>query len=101
MRPQQDFSKIFLFLLVSTASFMFIPSAFRSSFILSIHFFGCIPLLFVPSTCPYSATAGSPFQSILVTCLNHVSFIFLTLSINVCLLSQLLPGNLVPYLVSP
>src|SRR6218665_1933081 len=39
----------------------------RSSFTLSIHFFGCIPLLLVPSTCPYSATTGSLFPSILHT----------------------------------
>src|SRR6218665_1511002 len=37
---------------------MFIPCAIRSSFTLSIHFFGCLPLILVPSTCPYSATTG-------------------------------------------
>src|SRR6218665_369449 len=51
--------QILLCLLVSTASLMFIPCAVRSSFTLSIHFFGRLPLLLVPSTCPYSATAGS------------------------------------------
>src|SRR6218665_1636836 len=51
--------QILLFLLLSTASLMFIPCAVRSSFTLSIHFFGCLPLLLVPSTCPYSATTGS------------------------------------------
>src|SRR6218665_205640 len=74
---------ILLFLLLSTASLMFIPCAVRSSFILSIHFFGCLPLLLVPSTCPYSATTGSLFPSILVTCPNHVSLLFSDLSTNV------------------
>ena len=41
--------QIFLFLLLSTASLMFIPFAIRSSFTLSIHFFGCLPLLYVPA----------------------------------------------------
>src|SRR6218665_39695 len=71
-----------LFLLLSTASLMFIPCAIRSSFTLSIHFFGCLPLLLVPSTCPYSATTGSLFPSILVTCPNHVILLFLILSTN-------------------
>src|SRR6218665_352254 len=61
---------------------MFIPCAVRSSFTLSTHFFGCLPLLLVPSTCPYSATTGSLFPSIL-TCPNHVSLLFLILSTNV------------------
>src|SRR6218665_980354 len=52
--------QVLLFLLLSTASLMFIPCS------LSIHFFGCLPLLLVPSTCPYSATTGSLFPSILV-----------------------------------
>src|SRR6218665_72009 len=51
--------QILLFLLLSTTSLMFIPCTVRSSFTLSIHFFGCLPLLLVPSTCPYSATTGS------------------------------------------
>src|SRR6218665_2915785 len=75
--------QILLFLLLSTASLMFIPCAVRSSFTLSIHFFGCLPLLLVPSTCWYSATTSSLFPSILVTCPNHVSLLFLILSINV------------------
>src|SRR6218665_4069125 len=58
--------QILLFLLLSTPSLMFIPCAVRSSFTLSIHFFGCLPLLLVPSTCPYSANKGSLFPSILV-----------------------------------
>src|SRR6218665_4042299 len=40
--------QILLFLLLTTASLMFIPCAIRSSFTLSIHFFGCLPLLLVP-----------------------------------------------------
>src|SRR6218665_2443697 len=75
--------QILLFLLLSTASLMFIPCAVRSPFTLSIHFFGCLPLLLVLSTCPYSATTGSLFSSILVTCPNHVSLLFLILSTNV------------------
>ena len=50
--------QILLFLLLSTAPLMFILCAIRSSFTLSIHFFGCHPLRLVPSTCPYSATTG-------------------------------------------
>ena len=37
---------------------MFTPCAVRSSFTLSNHFFSCLPLFLVPSTCSYSATAG-------------------------------------------
>src|SRR6218665_365770 len=72
--------QILLFLLLSTASLMFIPCAVKPSFTLSIHFFGCLPLLLVPSTCAYSATTGSLFPSILGTCPNHVSLLFLILS---------------------
>src|SRR6218665_3429488 len=75
--------QILLFLLLSTTSLVFILCAIRSSFTLSIHFFGCLPLLLVPYTCPYSATTGSLFPSILVTCPNHVSLLFLLLSTNV------------------
>src|SRR6218665_401732 len=75
--------QIRLFLLLSTASLMFVPCAIRSSCTLSIHFFGCLPLLLVPSTFPYSATTCSLFPSILVTCPNHVSLLFLILSTNV------------------
>jgi len=67
--------QILLFLLLSTASLMFIPCAVMSSFTLSIHFFGCLPLLLVPSTYPYSATTGSLFPSILVTCPNNAWYI--------------------------
>src|SRR6218665_3028626 len=86
IRPQQDFSRSFCscccptLLLCSCLVPLYI---YRSSFILSIHFFGCLPLLLVPSTCPYSATAGSLLRSILVTCPNHVSLLFLILSITV------------------
>src|SRR6218665_2562600 len=62
---------------------MFIPCAAGSSFTLSIHFFGCLPLFLVSCTYPYSATAGSLLPSILVTCPNHVSLLFLILSISV------------------
>src|SRR6218665_4131659 len=62
---------------------MFIHCAVWSFFTLSIHFFGCLPLLIVPSTCPYSATTGSLFPSIPVTCPDQVSLLFLILSINV------------------
>src|SRR6218665_36201 len=75
--------QILLFLLLSTASLMFIPFAVRSSFTLSVHFFSCLPLLLVTSTSPYSATIVSLFPSILFTCPNHVSLLFLILSANV------------------
>ena len=75
--------QILLVLLLSTASLMFIPCAVRSFITLSIHFFGCLPLLLVPATCPYSATTGSLFPSNLVTCPNHVSLLLLILSTNV------------------
>src|SRR6218665_1093974 len=42
--------------------------------------FVCLPVLFAPSTCPYSATAGGLLTSILVTCPNHASLLFLILS---------------------
>src|SRR6218665_2276723 len=82
--------QILLFLLLSTASLMFIPCAARSSFTLSIYFFGCLPLLLVPSTCPYSATAGSLLPSILVTCPNHISLLFPMLSISISCPSSIL-----------
>ena len=94
------FLQILLFLLVSTAFHRFIPYSVRSSFAVSIHFFGCLSLLLVPSTCPYSAATGSLFPFILVTFPNHVSLLFLVVSIKANILSHLLSGNLVPYLVS-
>src|SRR5678816_4074917 len=59
--------------------------ALRSSIILSIQVFLCLPRLRVPSTCPYRATAGSLLSFILVTCPNHVSLLFLILSTTVSL----------------
>src|SRR6218665_828897 len=56
--------QILLFLLLSTASLMFIPRAVRSSSTLSIHFFGCLPLLLFPFT---FSTTGSLFPSMLVS----------------------------------
>src|SRR6218665_3359914 len=73
--------QILQFLLLSTASLMLIPCAARSSFTLSIHFFGCLPLLLVPSTCPCSSTAGSLLPFRFVTCPSHVSLLFLLLDI--------------------
>src|SRR6218665_1164621 len=61
-----------------------------------VHFFGCLPLLLVPSTCPYSTTTGSLFPSILVTCPNNVS-LFSDFVYQCDLLSQILSGNLVSY----
>src|SRR6218665_2050620 len=69
---------MFLFRLLSAASLMFIPCAVNSSSTISIHFFGCLPLLFVPCTCSYSL-----FPSIFVKCPNHISLLFLILIINV------------------
>ena len=82
MRHQQDFSK-------SSCSCYCPPplscSLLSSPFTFSIYFFGCLPLLLVPSTWPNSATAGclGLLFSILVTCTNHVSLLFLILSMNV------------------
>jgi len=39
--------KILLFLLLATASLMFAPCAVRSSFTLSIQFFGCLPFIII------------------------------------------------------
>src|SRR6218665_2611773 len=80
MRHQQDFSKY------SCSCYCPPPlscSFLSSSFTFSIYFFGCLPLLLVPSTLPYSFTAGSLLFSILVTCPKYVSLIFLILSMNV------------------
>ena len=79
MRHQQVFSK-------SSCSCYCPPplscSFLSSSFTLSIYFFGYLPLILVPSNCPYSATAGSLLFSILCTCPNHIS-LFQILSMNV------------------
>src|SRR6218665_1159722 len=72
------------------------------SFTLSIYFFGCLPLLLVPSTCPYSATAGSPsllhVRRLYVPEPCQPSFPDFVYECN--LLSQVLSGLLSPYLVS-
>src|ERR1700733_16084452 len=73
------FLQIGLSLILNKASLMSVSFARRSSNTFSIHIFFCLPLLLVPSTCPYSAIAGSLFPSILVTCPNHVSLLFLIL----------------------
>src|SRR6218665_1962663 len=133
--------QILLFLLLSTASLMFIPCTVRSSFTLSINFFGCLPLILVPSQgrrpretggrspkmeifflknliqkflsaknlCvppnsapglrPYSlhlSVYGSFFPSILVTCPNHVSLLFLILSTNVTAINQSIHPSIHP-----
>src|SRR6218665_1495782 len=80
MRPQQDSSRSFCSCCC--------PPLLLCSFLvplglLSVHFFGCLPLFLVPSTCPYSATAGSLLPPFLVTFPNHVSLLFLILSISV------------------
>ena len=55
--------------------------ALGSSFTLSIQVFVCLPRFRMP----YRAAAGSLLSSILVTCTNHVSLIFLILSTIVSL----------------
>jgi len=88
MRHQQDFSKY------SCSCYCPPPlscSFLSSSFTFSIYFFGCLPLLLVPSTWPNSATAGSLGLGLLFsilgtctcTCPNHVSLLLLILSMNV------------------
>src|SRR5688572_21993391 len=62
---------------------MFIFIFSRSSRILSIHVFCCLPLLLVPSTYPYKATDGNLSLPILITCPSHFSLFFLILSIIV------------------
>src|SRR5688572_26594208 len=53
--------------------FMFILS--RSSHILSIHVFCCLPLLLVPSTYPCRAIDGNLSLPILITCPSHFSLV--------------------------
>ena len=72
--------QIVLSLILSMASLISMFCALRSSIILSIQVFLCLPRLRVPSTCPYRAAAGSLLSFILVTCPNHVSLLFLILS---------------------
>src|SRR6218665_354810 len=65
VRPQHDFSRSFCSCCCPPLlPCSFIECAVRSSFTLSSHFIGCLPLPLVPSTCPYSATAGSRLPSI-------------------------------------
>src|SRR6218665_3134866 len=73
IRQRWGHNKTFLFLMFSPASLMFVSCSFRSSFTLSIHFFGCLPLLLVLYSCPYNATAGSLLSSIPVRCQKLVS----------------------------
>src|SRR6218665_2761438 len=51
--------------------------SFRSSLALPIQVFLCLPLLLFPSTCPCNAAYGNLFSSILSTCPNHCSLLFL------------------------
>src|SRR6218665_1537003 len=76
MRPQQDFSKSFRFCCC--------PPLLSCSFLVPLRLLShYLPTsLVIPSTYPYSATTGSLFPSILVTCPNHVSLLFLILSNN-------------------
>src|SRR6218665_1640731 len=65
---------------------MFIPCAVRSSYTLSIglHFFGCLPVLLVLFTLPSALLPVVYFPpSLIVTCPNHVSILFIILSISV------------------
>jgi len=62
---------------------MSMPCAFMSSIILSIHAFVGLHLSLLPSTWLSSAIIGSLPFSILVTCPNHVSPLFLIVSIIV------------------
>src|SRR6218665_1310127 len=83
MRPQQDFSRSFC----SCCCPPLLSCSFLVPLGLISHYLStscvCLPLLLVPSTSPYSATTGSLFPSILVTCPNHVSLLFLILSTKV------------------
>src|SRR6218665_2985920 len=51
--------------------------SFGSSLTLSIQVFLCLPLLLFPSTYPCKDAFGSLFSSILSTCPNHCSLLFL------------------------
>src|SRR6218665_1742093 len=57
--------------------------SFRSSLTLSIQVFLCLPLLLFPSTCPCRAAFDSILSSILSTCPNHCSLLFLIVCITV------------------
>src|ERR1043165_4282581 len=62
-----------LFLIVSPISARSVPFSLRSSLMLSILVFLCLPLLHSPLTCPCSAAFGSLSPPILLTCPNHLS----------------------------
>src|ERR1043165_201087 len=69
-----------LFMTVSPISAKSVPFSLRSSLMLSIQVFLCLPLLLSPLTCPCNAAFGSLSPPILLTCPNHLSLLFLTFS---------------------
>src|ERR1043165_1402295 len=69
-----------LFLIISPISAKSVPFSLRSSLMLSIQVFLCLPLLCSPLTCPCSAAFGSLSPPILLTCPNHLSLLFLIFS---------------------
>src|SRR6218665_1390901 len=66
-----------LFLVASPILVKSMFLSFRSSPTLSIQVFLCLPLLLFPSKCPRKAAFGNLFSSILSTCPNHCSLLFL------------------------
>src|SRR6218665_4152308 len=66
-----------LFLVASPILFKSMFFFFRSSLTWSIQVLHCLPLLLFPSTCPRKAAFGNLFSSILSTCPNHCSLLFL------------------------
>src|SRR6218665_411083 len=99
MRPQQDFSRSFCSCCcppLLSCSFL-VPLGLLSHYLsTSLVVFLCF--LFPPLVRIALLYTGSLFPSILVTCPNHVSLLFLILSTNVtCCPMQLLSGNLVSY----
>src|SRR6218665_3675124 len=97
MKHQQDFAKC------SYCCPPLLSYSFLVSLVLTSHYpptFGCLPLLLVPSTYPYSATADS--LSALHPCYvpepRQHSFPDFVYECN--LLFQVLSGLLVPYLAS-
>src|SRR6218665_1014681 len=66
-----------LFLVASPILVKSMFLSFRSSLTLSIQVFLCLPLHLFPSTCPCKAAFGNLFSSILSTCRNHCSLLFL------------------------
>src|SRR3984885_5992144 len=78
--------KFFHFSLSLTISLILLISVFcffKSSLMLSIHVFRCLPLLLSPSTWPRRAEFAILFSSILSTCPNQPSLLFRIFSINV------------------